>query len=56
MPKASCWRSSANRPSAARPMAALPEHDVIDLRLSDVIQLRVGTHSKLRAPAGSVLG
>lgn len=33
-----------------------PEHDVIDLRLSDVIQLRVGTQSELRAPAGSVLG
>ena len=33
-----------------------PKHDAIDLRLSDVIQLRVGTQSELHAPAVSVLG
>ena len=33
-----------------------PKQDAIDLRLSDVIQLRAGTQSELRAPAGSVLG
>ena len=29
-----------------------PKHDVIDLRLSDLIQLRVGTQSELRCARG----